>query len=229
MTGCQALEIDGLVLYANVISEQQEVALVDQLDARRWKEISGRRVQTYGGLPHEKGMVEVPLPDFLQRVCSVLTSAEIEGERGRLNIFDANSPPNHVLVNEYQPGQGIQHHVDGPCYEPVAAIISLGADTQMTFKTIDGKRAVTRVDLERRSCLVMSGDAYVQYMHGIEPVMRDCVASCEKCTSLQHEGETNDHHESCNECEYRARARRVSLTIRRAKKRKGFGIKLSNT
>lgn len=32
---------------------------------------------------------------------------------------------NHVLVNEYQPGQGIMAHQDGPLYTPAVAILSL--------------------------------------------------------------------------------------------------------
>lgn len=34
---------------------------------------------------------------------------------------------NHVLINEYQPGQGIMPHEDGPLYIPHVAIISLQA------------------------------------------------------------------------------------------------------
>lgn len=46
-----------------------------------------------------------------------------------LGIWD-NTPhgaPNHVLVNEYQPGEGIMPHEDGPAYYPMVATVSLGA------------------------------------------------------------------------------------------------------
>lgn len=43
------------------------------------------------------------------------------------------SPINHVLVNEYLPGQGIMPHQDGPAYFPVVAIISLGSPAVMRF------------------------------------------------------------------------------------------------
>jgi alkylated DNA repair protein alkB family protein 6 len=45
------------------------------------------------------------------------------------NIF-SDSPhaaPNHVLINEYLPGQGIMAHKDGPAYYPVVCTVSLGA------------------------------------------------------------------------------------------------------
>ncbi|CAI5495737.1 unnamed protein product, partial [Closterium sp. Naga37s-1] len=43
------------------------------------------------------------------------------------------SPINHVLVNEYQEGQGIMPHQDGPAYFPCVAILSLGLPGTMAF------------------------------------------------------------------------------------------------
>ena len=44
-------------------------------------------------------------------------------------LFSASphSAPNHVLVNEYRPGQGIMAHEDGAAYFPIVATVSLGA------------------------------------------------------------------------------------------------------
>lgn len=36
---------------------------------------------------------------------------------------DPGARPNHVLVNAYQPGQGIMPHEDGPLYHPAVAIL----------------------------------------------------------------------------------------------------------
>ena len=33
---------------------------------------------------------------------------------------------NHVLVNEYKPGDGIMPHTDGPAYVPIVATITTG-------------------------------------------------------------------------------------------------------
>eukprot|EP00887_Chlorella_sp_A99_P000057 scaffold16.g57.t1 len=40
---------------------------------------------------------------------------------------------NHVLVNSYQPGDGIMPHEDGPLYYPAVAILSLGAPAVLRF------------------------------------------------------------------------------------------------
>eukprot|EP00536_Pseudo-nitzschia_multiseries_P006537 jgi/Psemu1/304234/fgenesh1_kg.140_\ len=48
-------------------------------------------------------------------------------------IFPSSSPPNHVLLNEYQPGQGILPHTDGPLYQDCTATLSLGSDVVIEF------------------------------------------------------------------------------------------------
>ena len=51
--------------------------------------------------------------------------------------------PNHVLLNAYSPGEGIQSHQDGPIYHPGVCILSLGASAVMHFyeKLPDGERS----------------------------------------------------------------------------------------
>lgn len=52
-----------------------------------------------------------------------------DADSSDMHIF-APSPhkgANHVLVNEYEPGQGIMPHQDGPAYWPVVATVSLAA------------------------------------------------------------------------------------------------------
>ena len=43
-----------------------------------------------------------------------------------LGLFSSNERPNHVLINEYKPGQGISPHLDGNLFHPIIATISLG-------------------------------------------------------------------------------------------------------
>lgn len=48
---------------------------------------------------------------------------------------------NHVLVNEYLPGQGIMAHTDGPLFYPVITTISLGSHTILRFHETDSHDA----------------------------------------------------------------------------------------
>lgn len=83
--------------------------------------------------------------------------------------------PNHCLVNEYLPGQGIMPHEDGDAYAGVVATVTLGAvgvlevfekaaegETELT-----GRRPRWRVLQEERSLLVTRGVAYRDLLHGI--------------------------------------------------------------
>ncbi len=64
------------------------------------------------------------LPPILQSLTKILVE---------VGAFPSSHPPNHVLVNEYQPGEGIMQHTDGPAYESRTATISLGG-SDVIFK-----------------------------------------------------------------------------------------------
>jgi alkylated DNA repair protein alkB family protein 6 len=42
------------------------------------------------------------------------------------SVAFGNVKPNHVLLNEYLPGQGISPHLDGDLFYPTIATVSLG-------------------------------------------------------------------------------------------------------
>lgn len=104
-------------------------------------------------------------------------------ERG---IFPPHLAPNHVLVNQYQPGEGIMHHTDGPLYHDCVVILSVGFPALMSFRprlspeqigcasnksnqsgatdTLD----TVSVVLQPNSLLYFSNEAYSSYLHGID-------------------------------------------------------------
>jgi len=143
-----------------------------------------RRVCMFG----EKGSLPPPLEEIAQELV-------------KRDIFpQASCPrPNHVLLNEYQPGQGILAHTDGPRYEDRTATLSLGSDVVIEFTkrlrsneigtpssmitvsedNLDTENRSTssipiQIMLEKGSLLVFEGDAYANYCHGIGmDVLRD--------------------------------------------------------
>ena len=100
-------------------------------------------------------------------------------------IFPTDTPPNHVLLNEYQPGQGIDPHTDGPAYEAMTATLSLKSSVLLEFtprwKSYCGPPHCSSssstlppgggegcsVWLEAGSWIVFSKGAYIDYCHGI--------------------------------------------------------------
>jgi alkylated DNA repair protein alkB family protein 6 len=116
-------------------------------------------------IPHEKGMISTKLPYWLQNIA---TRLQQDG------FFPTT--PNHVLINEYLPGQGIEPHEDGPIYYSCAAILSLESEIVMDFyakrvksETAEGTREYAgSLLLQPRSLLIMRESAYVDYLHGIQ-------------------------------------------------------------
>ena len=114
-----------------------------------------------------------------------------------LGVFKGtkHGAPNHVLINEYNPGEGIMPHEDGPAYSPVVATISLGAPIVLdSYKKISNAADVEsgndvvqdmrrdeqgrpvpdyRILQEPRSLLITTDDAYEVLLHGISSITDD--------------------------------------------------------
>lgn len=149
----------------------------------RWTQLSHRRLQTWpSALTKNNALLASPLPAWLR-------DPVVEPRFNTLGIFN-DSPhraPNHVLVNEYLPGQGIMPHEDGAAYYPIVATVSLGApivlnlypkyagDTSSRTKEAEpvNNQPLYRILQERRSLLVTRDKMYTDLLHGIEETMRD--------------------------------------------------------
>uniref|UniRef100_A0A1S4B443 Alpha-ketoglutarate-dependent dioxygenase alkB homolog 6 n=1 Tax=Nicotiana tabacum TaxID=4097 RepID=A0A1S4B443_TOBAC len=89
----------------------------------KWKSLKNRRLQNWGGVVHEKGLIAQDLPPWLTRITERINE--------KSGLFPSSI--NHVLINEYLHNQGIMPHQDGPAYYPVVAILSLGSPVVMDF------------------------------------------------------------------------------------------------
>ncbi|KAI3683440.1 hypothetical protein L1987_83943 [Smallanthus sonchifolius] len=149
----------------------------------KWKLLKNRRLQNWGGIVHEKGLLPQDLPPWLTKITEKI--------RDESSLFP--SAINHVLINEYLPNQGIMPHQDGPAYFPVVAILSLGSPVVMDFTphlsllgstaNIEDKDSIEGADhgnlpnyppfsvaLMPGSLLIFKDTAYSYYLHGI----KDC-------------------------------------------------------
>lgn len=199
------------------ITEQEEKYFLDQVykcPKTKWTVLSNRRLQNWGGIPQAKCTIQELLPKWLEDCCSKVDDT---------GAFESSSP-NHVLINEYKPGQGILPHLDGPLYYPTISTISLGAHTVINFYDAHKSEFVSEksdVDtgvkyslyLERRSLLILKDEMYTSYMHGIEDIVKDDIqphnianlvklGDREFSTTIESSGVSQD------------RGTRVSLTIR---------------
>lgn len=202
-------KLELLAYVPDYIGETQEAALLQHIRASRsgWTQLSGRRLQSHGGVVHPKGLLQAPLPTWLQPLLQQLHSdTAVYGEQ----------PPNHVLINAYRAGKGITPHEDGPAYWPGVCILSLAAPAVIRFWRKDGPTGLASVQgppqasllLQPRSLLVFAGDAYSHCLHGIHPVEEEELdPSCVNLASCSGIGPGTASVARSGE--------RVSLTVRR--------------
>jgi alkylated DNA repair protein alkB family protein 6 len=127
-----------------------------------------RRVALFDGRRRDKAAHATgALPTPLANIAMALVEA---------GIFPEDKPPNHVLVNDYRPSEGIMPHTDGPSYLDRTATISIGGSVilkfrrRLTTEEIGEGRLYPRLDLllsGEGSLVVFTGDAYSRYLHSI--------------------------------------------------------------
>jgi alkylated DNA repair dioxygenase AlkB len=178
--------IPGLHYLPDYIGPARERELLDVIDRQLWLTELRRRVQHYGYRYDYKGrkvtpeMYLGPLPDWAGALAEELRA---RGLMPRL--------ADQLIVNEYEPGQGIAPHVDCvPCFADTIASLGLGSSCVMEFTHVQ-TRERAGLFLPARSLVVLSGEARYDWRHAIP-------------------GRKSDPHEG------RAvpRGRRVSLTFR---------------
>jgi alkylated DNA repair dioxygenase AlkB len=171
--GMAVPDIEGLVYRPGHIDAAREAQLLALIDANEWSSELKRRVQhfcyRYDYKARHLGPDAVlgPLPAWLSTEAERLVAA---------GFFAA--PPDQVIVNEYQPGQGIAPHIDRPdCFGDTVAGISLGAACLMQFSHPGSGR---RLDLRLApgSLFVLTGAARYQWRHGIAARKSDLVDGC---------------------------------------------------
>lgn len=165
--------ISGLTILPGYVSTAEETALLDAVDSGLWLTDLQRRVQHYGWRYDYRSRSIDPsqalgaLPGWAQAVAERL-------------YRDGCAPdvPDQMIVNEYQPGQGISPHVDCvPCFGDTIISLTLGSTCVMTFDPLPPVRAIEQVQFFLRpgDLLVMSGEARYRWKHGIPPRKSDFV------------------------------------------------------
>lgn len=179
--------VPGLFLYPDFINHQQENQLLEAIDQQTWIVDYSRRLQYYGYRneleePYNLIPFQVALPPEIQKFSEQIM------EQGLIKQM-----PDQVIINEYNPGEGIRPHKDRSYFENQICGVNLGSDCVMKF--IRGLNLeIIDVHIPRRSLYIMQDDARKKWSHGIPPRKKDIVNGIS-----QH------------------RERRVSITYRKVK------------
>jgi alkylated DNA repair dioxygenase AlkB len=159
--------LPGLASLSDLVSAQEERALIDHIDASalspfRFQGWTGKRLTASFGWSYDfetqRAARADPIPEWLLAVRARMAAfAELEAA----SLIQA-------LVIRYDPGAGIGWHRDRPVYEHVLGL-SLGAPADMRFRRrrADGKFDRVSVPLAPRSAYHLSEEVRHDWEHSI--------------------------------------------------------------
>ncbi len=155
-------EIIGLKYIPNFIDEIEVKQFIASINNEQWLNDLRRRVQHYG-YKYDYKARSIDYSMFIGSLPNwVLPLAK--------RLFDEkhiDTIPDQLIINEYEPGQGIANHVDcEPCFGDTIISISLGSSCVMDFINLRTKQKI-EVMLESGSIVVLSGEARHNWTHGI--------------------------------------------------------------
>ena len=163
-----SIEIPGLTYVPEYITFEEQNQLIHAIDQQEWSMKLKRRVQHYGyRYDYKDGSLASAnylgaLPDWAEHIASRLFNDKLTEK-----AFD------QLIVNEYQPGQGIISHVDCvPCFGNTIISLSLGSPCVMDFTHSQTQQKISLL-LSPGSLVVMHREARYLWQHGIAPRKKD--------------------------------------------------------
>ncbi|WP_300491901.1 alpha-ketoglutarate-dependent dioxygenase AlkB [Flavobacterium sp.] len=165
MANLNKTNINGLLLKNDFLTVSEENLLLDHIDSSPWDTSLKRRVQHYGYRYNYKSKVIdnslfEKLPDWLENLKKKIQK-----------YFDLDYSFNQVIINEYEPGQGIASHIDSTAsFDDIILSVSLHSACVMEFTKDDTKVPLL---LKPRSILLLSGESRYEWKHGIKAVKKD--------------------------------------------------------
>lgn len=152
--------LPGFRLFDGWITRDERERLLEMIDGRAWSTGLSRRTQHYGFRYRCRA-------GAVARVADVPPIPSLMASLGERLVAEGlfQHPAEQVIVNEYQPGQGIEPHIDHEIFGPVVAILSLGDAYPMRFER-DGADTIERI-LPVASLAVLSGTCREAWHHSI--------------------------------------------------------------
>ncbi len=153
----------GARLQLEFITPEKEQELLQTLSKEPWYAALGRRVIHYGSMYRYFGSEPDRKVDSIPNWIPPITI----GDKTMSDFF------NQIIVNEYNPGQGIAQHTDHTAqFGDTIATLSLGSAIVMDLQSSNKKISLL---LPRRSLLTLQGDARYKWKHGIAKRLHDTI------------------------------------------------------
>jgi len=166
-------DVPGLFYINNAISKKYSKELYKDINKGEWDPVSkspnSRKVQQYGykydykrRAVAEKGP---PIPSYLYQLIKSLKSYI---KKLKLKDLDFNQ----VIINKYEPGQGISKHTDAKDYGPIIGCYTIESGSTMKFNKDDKSSSLY---VKPNSLYIMSGDSRYKWDHEMPSTKSDRV------------------------------------------------------
>jgi alkylated DNA repair dioxygenase AlkB len=159
--------IAGLHYQPDFINQTEQAQLIEAIDAEVWLTELKRRVQHYG----YKYDYKARKIDASMKIADLPTWADFITQKLENQL---QFEPNQLIINEYEPGQGIAPHIDcEPCFEDTIVSISLLSAWVMDFRAKNDKNTQASILLEPKSIIILQKEARYDWLHGIKARQTD--------------------------------------------------------
>ena len=156
--------MQGLTYIPNYITEQEECDITNLINEHVWNTELTRRTQHYGyTYPYDTKNILLPTTPIPEEITYLVDKLSEE----YAVQFD------QLIVNEYEPGQGISAHIDhAKLFDDTIISISMGSSCVMKFEQV-GTANIYEIVLEPKSLLVLQNDARYKWKHSIPARKKD--------------------------------------------------------
>jgi alkylated DNA repair dioxygenase AlkB len=148
--------MQGLTYIRDFITEKEESDLITFINSMEWNNDLSRKTQHYGY------KYNYNLKNTLEKTVSIPNEFTFI-----LNTLKHkfNKEFNQLIINHYEPGQGISPHIDNiKLFDNTVVSISMGSNCIMKFTKKDTTQEIL---LERCSLVALQGDARYKWKHSI--------------------------------------------------------------
>jgi len=148
--------MQGLTYIKDFITEKEESDLLDFINSMEWNNDLSRKTQHYGY------KYNYNLKNSLEKTIAIPN--EFHSILNKLNEH-FNITFDQLIVNYYEPGQGISPHIDNiKLFDDTVVSISMGSNCIMKFTK---KEEHHDINLERCSLVALQGDIRYKWKHSI--------------------------------------------------------------
>ena len=157
-----AQAVPGLAIYSEFVHPSAEARLVELIEREPWDDDTKikRQVQHYGAAAYDYSTRTLKharrMPAWLDEICTEIYDRGVMAAK-----------PTQVIVNKYQPGEGIGPHTDHERhFGPEFATLSLLSAVPMVFRS-KKESAQREIWLAPRSCVRLAEAARYDWTHEI--------------------------------------------------------------